>query len=341
MARRAIAIAPLEGRAIRVIGAVADLAGRNAEAVELMRVAAKLSPRDASTQFWLVLQAIKERDLESALALMDRLLRFQPETQKQMMPLLLTIASNPASAGALARVLATSPPWRWEFFGQLASASPTTTHLAMFINALRRAGTELTDTERGLWIQRLTSEQDWRRLRRVLRESELADASVLLGNGQFESSREGPFGGWSLGKSSGIETLIEAKPSTPNDRALRVAFFDRRVRLESPEQWTLLGPGAYRFTGKVHLEKLEAARGLNWLIRCVPSGAEPLAASELFVGSRDWSAFSMDFSVPAEKCGAQSIQLEISARIAAELQVSGVAWFDDLAIQRLDPDAAP
>lgn len=336
LATRAAGIAPLEGRAFRILGAIADLEGKNDEAAALMDVAAKLAPRDASTQFWLVLSAIKERDVEEALRRMDRLMRFQPETHREMLPLLLTIASNPAGAEPLARVLAASPPWRSQFFYHLTWASPTSTHLAMFVNALRRAGVVLTDYERDSWIRRLTSERDWPRLKRALREYELANPSVLS-NGDFEGDREGPFGGWLLGKVSGIEMQIEAKPGLPTDRALRVEFFDRRERLERPEQWTFLDPGSYRFSGKVHLDELEAARGLSWSIGCVPSGATALVTSELFVGTREWSPFSMEFQVPPENCDAQSIHLEISARIAAELQVRGVAWFDDLTIVRLDP----
>lgn len=339
-ARRAIAVAPLEGRAFRVLGAVRDLAGKGVEAASLMQVAARLSPRDTPTQFWLVLQAIKNRDIDAALARVDRLLRFQPETLAQMMPLMTTIASNPAGARPLARLLSDSPEWRGSFFAEFARSAPTSTHLAMFVNALRRAGSELTEAESATWIQRLATERDWPRLKRVLTRNNPERKGILLGDGDFERPAIGAFSGWSLQSSPGIELQVTQRSARDADHALRIEFFDQRAQIQGLEQWLLLDAGRYRFNGEARLQALVAERGLDWSIRCIPDNVV-LGQSELLVGERAWAAFQFDFEVPAKDCGAQVLKLEVSARIAAEQQVKGVAWFDKLSITRLAVSAGP
>ena len=61
--------------------------------------------------------------------------------------------------------------------------------------------------------------------------------------------------------------------------------------------------------------------------------------SERLLGSSDWREFSFVFVVPEANCGAQLLQLVLDSRIAAEQQVAGEAWFDDLQIQRLEQPA--
>lgn len=67
------------------------------------------------------------------------------------------------------------------------------------------------------------------------------------------------------------------------------------------------------------------------MLSCM-GGAQPIGQSELLLGSTDWRPISAHFEVPAEKCGGQLLTLILEARIAAEQQVAGEAWFDDLQI---------
>ncbi len=327
LARRAVAAAPLEGRAFRILGAVADLGGDSARAATLMDIAARLSPRDTATQFWLVLSAIRQQDLDTALARVDRLQRFQPETQPQMMPLLTAIASNPAGAGPLAQVLAGSPPWRDGFFAEFVRAARDTRTVASFINALRRAGTSLTGAEREVWMQRLAREYDWPRLRRLLNEA--APNRPALADGSFELGGRGPFSGWVMPRSPGIEATV-AERGAEGGRALRLEFFERRAQIQV-EQVLIIAPGSWSIRGWTRMQKLEAPRGLQWKLSCIPGGAV-IGESALLRGTQDWSRFEFSASVPAADCGGQLLKLEVSARIAAELAVSGVAWFDELEV---------
>jgi hypothetical protein len=116
-----------------------------------------------------------------------------------------------------------------------------------------------------------------------------------------------------------------------------VSFHDRRVAYAHVQQALMLDPGRYRLTAQARLADLRAARGLRWVLSCM-GGAQPIGQSELLLGSTDWRPISAHFEVPAEKCGGQLLTLMLEARIAAEQQVAGEAWFDDLQIL---PEALP
>ena len=46
----------------------------------------------------------------------------------------------------------------------------------------------------------------------------------------------------------------------------------------------------------------------------------------------DWRGEQADFTVPAEGCTAQWLQLELQARIPAETLARGTAWFDNIVV---------
>jgi hypothetical protein len=156
----------------------------------------------------------------------------------------------------------------------------------------------------------------------------------LLQDGGFDGVGRGPLLGWSVGKVAGGDVLLAA-PEGNGNRALRLLFHDRRVPFRHVSQTLLLKPGRYELFGRARLEELRAALGLGWNLSCVESNAS-LGKSERLLGTSRWREFSFAFVVPEENCGAQLLQLVLDARIAAEQQVAGEAWFDDLQIRRHD-----
>jgi hypothetical protein len=95
-----------------------------------------------------------------------------------------------------------------------------------------------------------------------------------------------------------------------------------------------LPPGRYRLTGRARAERLQSGRGLSWSVVCA-TGGSPLGSSTPLQGEVPWSDFTMEFEVPATDCGGQWLGVGVPARIAAELRVSGNAWFDDLRIVKI------
>lgn len=330
-ARQALRRHPLEGRALRILGATAELRGDRASARALMAAAAASTPRDSATQFWLAINALADRDLETALIKLDRLVRFEPELQNDVFPILATVATNPVGAPAIARFLAAEAPWRARFTEGLIRQAFAVDDLTRLFRMIEQAGGQLSPSEVDQLAQRLWASGDWRRLRVMLAREPGAEATpALVQDGGFDGIGRGPFFGWAVRRVPGADTWIGAG-SGDGRSALHVSFHDRRVAYAHVQQALLLDPGRYSLRAQARLANLRTARGLRWVLNCA-GGGKPIGQSELLLGSTDWRPVSAHFEVPARNCGGQLLTLMLEARIAAEQQVAGDAWFDDLQI---------
>ena len=117
-------------------------------------------------------------------------------------------------------------------------------------------------------------------------------------------------------------------------RALLVEFLGSRIGFSAiVKQLILLPAGDYSFSGRVKAAELRTSRGLWWHIVCATAGASALANTDLVSGTMPWTGFGMKFQVPATDCGAQWLQLELPARIEAEMRIEGQLWYRDLRIE--------
>ncbi len=336
-ASRALGAHPFEGRAFRLLAAVAERQGKRDRAHALMRLAVATAPRDSAAQFWLAINALIDKDLESALRRLDRLLRFEPETHRDVFPILATIALNPIGVDPLSTYLAADVPWRAQFMSGLVAQADSSADVSRLFRAVAKAGGQISEGEFDLLANRLLTYRDWPRLRKLMLVMAPDSATRLLHDGGFDGAGRGPILGWSVGKVPGADVLMAA-PADAGNRALRLLFHDRRVPFRHVSQILLLRPGRYQLSGRARLEDLRAALGLGWNLSCIESNAS-LGKSERLLGSSGWREFSFAFVVPEANCGAQLLQLVLEARIAAEQQVVGEAWFDDLQIQQLEQPA--
>ncbi|MGE4071176.1 MAG: tetratricopeptide repeat protein [Lysobacterales bacterium] len=333
LARSALRTAPLSGPALRVLGAAAEARGDRGRARALISLGVAATPRDTAGQFWLAINALADKDLEGCLKRLDRLLRFEPEIEADAFPILATIAVSPAGVRAMAQTLAADPSWRREFVVQLVQQAPTAVDVLRLFREIRAAGGEVHETETDQLMRRLIAANDWKRMRRLLEVSTASTGTGTgLSNGDFNGPGPGPHLDWELGRVVGADVLIADDPRQPGNRALQLVFHDRRVPFQHVSHWLLLTPGAYRLAGRVRLVELQAARGLIWTISCAANGPA-IAQSARLTGNRDWSEFSMDFTVPRENCSGQRLLLSVDARIAAEQQIAGEVWFDDIRIE--------
>ena len=93
----------------------------------------------------------------------------------------------------------------------------------------------------------------------------------------------------------------------------------------------LLPAGDYHLSGK-YKSDLVSQRGLLWRISC---GSKTLGESLPIHGSDPaWKDFGISFTVLADGCPAQNVQLVLDARSASETFVSGSIWFDNFRITR-------
>jgi hypothetical protein len=337
-ATRVLYLHPFEGRALRVLGAVAELRGDRDRALALMRLTETTTPRESSAQFWLAINALVDKDLDGTLRRLDRLLRFEPETQRKIFPILGVIAFNPVGAGPLGAYLAADPPWRDAFMTGVIGGADSDAALSRLFRAIEAAGGRITESELDRLAGRLLARRDWKRLHRLLATMAPDAPAGQVRDGGFDGVGRGPLLGWAIGpKLPGADVLMAATDGNGN-RTLYLAFHDRRVPFRQVSQVLLLQPGRYQFFGRARLQDLRTANGLGWDLSCVGSSVL-LGKSERMLGSHDWRKFSFRFEVPKVDCGAQVLQLVLDARIAAEQHIVGKAWFDDFRIESMPTPA--
>jgi hypothetical protein len=157
-------------------------------------------------------------------------------------------------------------------------------------------------------------------------------------NRDFQFPVDGlPFN-WNLEAIAGADMQVV---DSGKKRALLVEFSGARVRFANVKQLLLLPAGDYTFSGKVKTAELRTSRGLWWRIFCANASASTLANTELVSGTMPRTDFTVKFQVPATDCEAQWLQLELPARVEAELRVEGQVWYQDLRITPSQAAAGP
>lgn len=333
-ARRALQANPLDGRIYRVL---AQLETKPEKAIALHRIAAARAPRDVPSHAVLIDYYLAQQDFPSALTHVDTLLRVQPATSSQLLPLLAQMATAPEAQPSLAETLLTSPPWADRLLSHIVQNVPDTDALGVLMERLRKSPGSLSGPVLSAWLDRLTREDRWGQAYLTWVSQLPKDHLNGLGNlynGGFEwAPGEGGFD-WRLGRTPGAWISRTAGPGVTGQVALRVAFLDRRVPFGHVRQMLALPPGKYRLTGRERAESLRTERGLVWTVACATSGGTGLATTEPLRGQTNWRDFAVDFEVPATGCGGQWLLLTVPARIPAEQRIAGVAWFDAMRIAR-------
>src|SRR5262249_9687809 len=118
--------------------------------------------------------------------------------------------------------------------------------------------------------------------------------------------------------------------------ALRVVFSGTRVPYRNTAKLMVLPPGQYQLSGMVKAEDLETPRGMRWRIACISNPDMPITESDAFLGTFAWRSFAIAFTTPDTGCPAQTLRLELDARVNLDQQVAGSFWSDSLAILRVD-----
>lgn len=336
LAQTALAQDPMNARALRILGQIADAANEEAAASKLMQAAAQRSRRESVAVFWLMRESFEQKDFATAVQHADVLLRTRPQVAPQVTPTLARIAEHKDAGPELKRMLATNPPWRASFFSTLmrnitdartpldlllsikdTPTPPTTAELREYLALLMR--NHFHELAYYVWLQFLPQEQ-------------LASAGLLF-NGDFESRPSGlPFD-WVITAGSGVTIDIARRPDAAGQRALLVEFGHGRADFRGVAQYVMLSPGSYVLKGQ-YRGQLVGRRGLEWRISC--AGAEiPIAKTAMVTGAVPaWTEFSVAFAVPDADCRAQHVRLALDARSASEQLVTGSLWYDKLQIMR-------
>ncbi len=336
-AETALLNAPLDARALRILGQLAEAGGDDASAVNFMRAAARLSLHENIADDWLMRKSAQARDYKSAIYYADVLLRTSPELSRYVVPVLARAAEDGGSVGRLKAVLAADPPWRAEFFAALPrSVTDARTPLDLLL-ALRNSRKPPTSADVGVYVDFLVGRRlyglayyTWLQF---LPPEELRHVGLLF-NGNFAAPPSGlPFD-WVITPGSGVTVDIVPKPNSNGGHALLVDFQYGRVEYHSVTQLIMLSPGTYELKGKYKGE-LNGPRGLKWRIVCAGGTASIVGESPMIIGlTTDWRTMAFTFTVPASGCRAQRLRLDLDTRMASEELITGSMLFDELQISR-------
>jgi hypothetical protein len=331
LAARAAASDPLNAEAYRLLAEVAETPDQERK---LMEDAVSRSRRETVALFWLLNDRFYHRDFETALKHAAILLRTHEELSDYVLRYVAAIAEDEQGLPLVTQRLAAKPSWRKIFFAALPRnvrsvdtpirlikmlgdmGSPVLAkEITPFLDALVRKN--LIDVAYNAWLQTLTP-------------SDL-DAAGLLTNGNFEREPSGVPFDWRI--SEGGNAIAEAVPlaSSGNERVLHVSFGTGRVKFPDVTQIIVLGPGRYRFEGRLR-GRIAGKRGLRWQMSCAAGTHYVLGQTEMLMGeSEEWRVFHIDAEVPkGTECVGQVLRLFHDARSASEELITGEIWFGDL-----------
>ena len=139
-AERALLNDPLNARAFRILGQIAQAEADQEHTEQLMQAATDRSLRESAAAYWMMQESYEKEDFRTALRHADTLLRTRPQIIDEIMPTLVRIAEQRDGILELERLLAGNPPWRSRFFEVLPariSDARTPLHLLLSLKVRR------------------------------------------------------------------------------------------------------------------------------------------------------------------------------------------------------------
>ncbi len=335
LAERALFADPLNSRALRILGQLADMSHEEPRAWKFMQTSARYSMNESYAVAWLAERSFKKKDYSTTLNYADILLRTRPQLIGYIIPTLAQVAENKDTDGGLRKLLSDNPPWRSQFFDAIPSkVSDARTPLDLLLTVKDSLYPPTTDDLRGYlnflighnfyalayyaWLQFVSAQQ--------------LDGLGLLFNGSFDTVPSGlPFD-WIITPGAGVTIDVAPVPGGEGNRALVISFEQGRIDFRGVAELIVLAPGNYEFRGK-YTGEIMGPRGVKWRIACAGG---PIVGESGMVAAKTtaWKDIEFGFVVPATDCPAQYVRLDLDARMSSEQFASGTVWFDDLRIAR-------
>jgi hypothetical protein len=340
MTESALPEAPLDTRALRILGQLADDSHDETRARDFMWLAAQHSLQETAAIAWVLQNSIATRDYSRAIYYADVLLRTRPGLAPYVVPQLAHLAEIKEARADLKKMLSLNPPWRGYFFRVLPTmVSDARTPLDLFIAAKNTATPPISDDLRpylNLLIDHKLYDLAYYTWLQFLPPTELANAGYLF-NGNFALAPSGlPFD-WTITPGSGMTIDRVRSSDESQSHALYIDFKFGRVDFHSITEMTMLGPGNYQFSAQYKGE-LIGPRGLKWRLSCANPTATPLGESPMILGKiQGWQNINFSFTVPAADCRPQIVKLDLDARTESEQLITGSVWFEHVNITRANP----
>jgi hypothetical protein len=311
-ALRAIALEPFHASALRVLGLIDQARGDAAATRRELTAAAGMTWRDTPAHGWLLQDSMARGQIAEALDHADSLLRRSEDVGGNPVTPLLAASAQilPQMVEPLARRLADNPPWRSGVLIRLTSTPGFETGARGVLARLREGPSPPTDQELAPLIanevmlrQFSQAVADWRAFSRHARSERGA-----LRDGSFRRTPDGTPLMWVYQDNAGASQEQGPAPDLPPGQQALTVQYDGVSTPDLAMQMVVLPPGPHRLTWRERAEEGDAAP-LAWEVRCV-GGANFLARADPASGEpRTWRIRSLEFTVPASGCEAQSVRL--------------------------------
>ncbi|WP_301101389.1 hypothetical protein [Propionivibrio sp.] len=334
--RDAAAAQPAEGRLYAALAQYADAQKASELAIKAMQQAVELAPqrtdvRLTAWQFWL-----RKNDPVSALQAANVILNRNPELGEKLFPLFLRLMAHPRSDEAFASLLRSPIRWWPAFFQFVSYQAPNADVLRVLYSMQLQGPNPVEETQLRIYLTRLQNDGHWLDAYLIWLDSLPKEALAFdseLHNGGFEYATRNLGFEWIDQPVQGVLVGFDPTYGTTGARALHVVFQGLPAYWRHFNQYLMLPPGEYGLRGRARVDSLKAERGVQWTMTCFGK-AEPLASTERYKGSAEWSHFVVAFTVPESGCDVQDLRLELVGKAALDFVAEGQIWFDDLAITR-------
>jgi tetratricopeptide (TPR) repeat protein len=335
--RKAIDANPSEGRAYAALGRLLETRGEADQARRAMETAARLSPQRSDVQMDVAAYWMRQGDLDRALAHWNTVLRHRPDLYARVFPALLQLAGDPARQAAFLPLLKQPVPW-WPAFFMHAAANAPDVNTVRVLFSLQQGGPNTPTPEMlRAYLARLQKESAWMEAwlawLNSLTKEQVGKVGYLY-NGSFEAPISNLGFDWIVQKHPAVSLDTAATYETSGERALRVNFRGLRVKFQHLQQYLMLPPGRFYLQGRVRPDNLQAAQGMQWTLYCLGNN-EPVAVTDRFRGSDQWTRFRTEFSIPPDGCPVQMLRLELAGTIRLDFDADGTIWFDNLGIEQV------
>ncbi|HYC73577.1 MAG TPA: hypothetical protein VEC04_01925 [Brevundimonas sp.] len=330
LARDALARAPFNVRALRVIGLTEARAGRELEADEILTLAGNWSLRDDPTHAWLVEYRLRRGDYASAFAHADTLVRRREDIRPSVFRLFTAAATQDAARALpeVARLVDARPPWRQSYLDSLYANVEGLQVAANLAVLLQRGDAPLTNQELTQLYMHLLDKGQIEALRTVRARLNRPPAAAVANGGFGDAAAPEPFQ-WRLAQEAGAVVEIVPDEVRPADPALRIDY-DGYSTVRFAEQLLFLAPGRYRLTAEARAEAGQPGERMVWSLTCSPGDLRVLSVPAVARSATVWSPISEEFTVPAA-CPGQWLRLESRGD---DRRSPTVAWIDRVAIAR-------
>ena len=336
LARQALPCSCLSAVALRVLGLSASVEGRADEAQRLLDQAGRINPRDDEVQGWLLDRAVARADYPRAVLHADTLMRSSPLAQTPVSFLLASLLGNGQARGALVQRLSLDPPWRRGFLS-IAIRAGADADVAALLQALRHAPSPATDEEVSPFFQHLVADEQYREAKTYF-DGLVGQSDVqapLIYDGDF-AGRPGPAPlNWQALTGLGSSARWMQDDGAPMGE-LRLSHDGFSSSGPLVRQLILLPPGAYEVAARTRVEDPLAARRFNLQITCTKGSR--IVSMVLPGAPGRWLTSRARFSVPAEACDAQWLQITpvtVDRREMADMSV------DDIVVRAVATAPAP